>query len=219
MKPLNKKTRSSALLRIAGLFVLSLAISLILGFSLMDFNNISENSSSRELKKINEEVEFQEETFEPAIEELNIKLKDIINKKNSNENIDQDLADLPASITEIKTSIPPEHSWKSLYFEILQTYTDLQTSLKEEVGMMADLERSSGAGEDLARLRQENNDLRGQVKRLESEAASGDPEAEKMLSDAQEQIKKLQEDLDQEKFLSEACNITLKKYKDKYGEL
>ena len=132
----------------------------------------------------NTEIKYQEDNFEPAIDQLNNKIVEILNKKKNNENIDQDLADLPASITEIKTGIPEEHSWKPLYINILQTYSDLQVILKEQVSLSSELDRSSGAGEELSRLRADKIRLEEQVAELQNQG-SGPSEFEQKYRDAQ----------------------------------
>jgi len=74
MKPINKKERSKAFYKVVGLFLFSFAIAMILGFTTMNINKLSDSKSSNELENLQSQLKFQEEVFAPTIDEVTILL-------------------------------------------------------------------------------------------------------------------------------------------------
>jgi len=216
MKPQNKKERASAFYKVIGLFVICMVIALLLGFTLMDFNSLSNNKSSKDLNKIKADMEYQEENFTPSIEELNSKIESIAGKIKQSENADQDLADLPASITTIKSGIPEEHNWKDFYNNILKTYSDLHVALKEQVRIqneMGNLEsRSSGSGEEAIRLRADNTRLQTELNSLKA-SGGANSEYQKKYELSQLSVDSLKNAIEDLEFLVESKDAEINRLK------
>lgn len=212
MKPINKKERSKAFLRVVGLFLLSFAIAIILGFTTMNINRLSDKKSSNDFENLKTQLKFQEEVFAPSIDEITTLIGKVPEYIDGDGNIAVLHADISSKISSTKNQVIVDESWESkLYLDILKIYSELQVALKAQIKLQEELtsclNSSSGAGDQVTRLIADNARLQGEVDQLNSGGGGGSSNevsglekklknAEQLLHDCQTETKALLSQID-----------------------
>jgi len=194
MKPLNKKERNKAFLKVVGLFLISFVIAIIVGFSTMNVSKLSEHNASSELKDLKNNLKFQEEVFAPNVGKTTELLSKVPNYKENGENIEVLNQDIGALLSKTKNQITEDDSWESkMYKDIISGLSALQLAYNEELELREDLGDSSEASEDLQKCKMENTRLQNQINMLQSAVGGGggggSDKAKKDLKDAKNKLK------------------------------
>jgi len=196
MKPLNKKERSKAFYKVVGLFLVSFAIAMILGFTTMNIPRLTDTKSSKDLENLKSQLEFQENVFAPSIDEVTGLLGQVPEYYNGAGNIDVLNADIAAKLSETKNQVVEDETWESkFYLNVIQTFSEYQVALKDNAGIKEELDdcqnRSSGAGDQVSRLVEENKMLKSELDQLK-EGGSG---SSRQIEDLQKRLKETQQEL------------------------
>ncbi len=192
MKPLNKKERDKAFLKVVGLFLLSFIIAIIVGFSTMNVSKLSEHNTSSELKQLKNNLKFQEEVFAPNVGEATGLLSKIPTHEEQGENIEVINQDIGALLSKTKNLIIEDESWKSeMYKNVITALSALQLAYNEQIELREDLGDSDEASEDLQKCKTENTRLQNQINLLQSAGgrASDNSKINKDLRDAQSKLR------------------------------
>jgi chromosome segregation ATPase len=175
MKPLNSKERIKAFYKVTGLFLLCFVLAMLLGFSTMNANKVTDYALTKQLEKYEKDSDFQRNTFQPNIADATKYLQDMQNYKERNLN----RADIATSIDVALKKIKSE--WKvdetdqqyimyknitDIYFALESAYND-KFKLEEQLGQKENDVRS-GSG-DLQRVMERRDELVGENNRLKSE--------------------------------------------------
>ena len=168
MKPLNKDERVRAFNKVVGLFVLSFALAMILGFSTMNMNRMADSQSNRELKKLQSQLKFQREIFAPNINKATKSLSKIPVYKREGENIESLNADIGYLLSTMNNNVPNDDSLESrMYKNILKVYSALQMSYKDQMSLNDELDRSKnstqGGNKELQDCLTKNRDLQTEI--------------------------------------------------------
>ena len=130
MKPLNKKERNKAFYKVVGLFLVSFILALILGFTTMNVGKLSEQKMNTELKKLKENLKFQEEVFAPNVDKSTTLLSKIPNHREVGENLEVLNQDIGALLSQTKNQVEDDESWESgMYKNVIQALSNLQLEL------------------------------------------------------------------------------------------
>lgn len=194
MKPLNKKERSKAFLKVIGLFVLSFAIALILGFSTMNVSKISEHNTKSELEELKNNLKFQREVFAPNVGESAELLSKVPTYEQQGENLEVLNQDIGALISATKNKIVEDESWESkMYKDVMKTLSDLQLAYNQQFELKEQLDDTGDADEKLEKCKNENQQLQNQINVLRASAGSSgggnNAQLEKDLKDAQKKLR------------------------------
>jgi len=109
MKPLNKKERSKAFIKVVGLFLLSFVIAILLGFSTMNVGKLAEQKTSSELERLKNNLKFQEEVFAPHVGETTEMLSKITTANETGENLEVLNQDIAALVSKTKNEIAEDN--------------------------------------------------------------------------------------------------------------
>ncbi|HNU76873.1 MAG TPA: type VI secretion system TssO, partial [Prolixibacteraceae bacterium] len=127
MEPLNKKERANAFKKVIGFFVLSFALAIFVGFTTMNVNKLAESKSMNELKKLKDNLKFQQDIFAPNIDQATKIMAKVPVAKESGENSEILHQDIATLLSTTKNSTSTDESWESkMYQNILKVYSDLQ---------------------------------------------------------------------------------------------
>src|SRR5690554_2849263 len=108
MKPLNKKERNKAILKVTGLFLITFIIAILVGFTTMNTATLSDKKSNTELKKLKDNLKFQEEIFGPNVNQATGLLTKLPKYKEEGENKEVLNQDIAALLSKTKNEIAPE---------------------------------------------------------------------------------------------------------------
>jgi len=198
MKPLNKKERNKAFLKVVGLFLISFIIAIVLGFTTMNTGKLSDKKSNAELKKLKDHLKFQEEVFAPNVgksTELLAKLPVYKEEGENKEVLNQDIA---ALLSKTKNQIVEdeeeneEESWETkMYKNVIQVLSDLQLAYNEQIDLREEIGDSDETARKLQNCIAERNQLQNQVNSLQAGGGGGADcgQIEKDLKDAQHKLR------------------------------
>lgn len=177
MKPLNQKERTSAFLKVVGLFLLCFVIAMFLGFMTMNIKSLEDSKTRGDLEKLKSELKFQQETFAPNIDQVTKIMAKVPVYKEQGENIEILNQDIASLLSTTKNKVTADDSWQSaMYLNILKVYSDLQLNYKEQLKLKEQLEFASsntqGSDKDLQRCLDEKRTLQNEITMLKLTAAS-----------------------------------------------
>lgn len=152
MKPLNSKERYKAYLKVTGWFILSFVLAIILGFSTMNVNKVTDYTCRRQLEELKNNLRFQETVFRPGIHEATMKLQDFSNYKEK-KLIPGDIAtSVEASLGRIKNewTVDEEDQQYLMYKDIVDVYFALESAYLNILKMEEQLQSKELAGQSNA---------------------------------------------------------------------
>jgi Type VI secretion system, TssO len=204
MKPINKKERTKAFNKVIGLFVLCFALAVLVGFTTMNVNRLSDSKSVNELAKLKTSLKFEEETFAPNIDQATKIIVKIPKAKESAENPDLLNAQVADLMSATKSKVTPDESWQSLMYQnIINIYSDLQLAYKDKAKMQERLDdcanNTTGSDKELQRCLNEKRDIQNELTMLKLAGSSGGggggggntAELEKNLKTCNDQVRQL----------------------------
>ncbi len=202
MKPINKKERSKAFYRIVGLFIISFAIAMVLGFTTMNISRLSDSKSNKDFNNLKTHLKFQEEVFAPSIDEITVLIGQVQEYKDGEGNTDIINADIASKLSSTKNQVIEDESWESkLYINVIKVYSNLYGALKEQASIQEQLANclnsSSGSGDQVTRLTADNTRLQGEIEKLKAGGGGGGSsqevtEMEKKLKNAEQLLRDCQ---------------------------
>jgi hypothetical protein len=192
MKPINSKERSKALLKVTGLFLICFILALLLGFSTMNANKVTDYTCKKQVEELKNGLKFLNTVFIPNIDEATKNLQDLPNYKERQKT--------PADIeTNIKVALENiKKDWKvdetdqqyimyknivDIYFGLESAYLDKfkleeQLEQKERVSQTADgelnreLKVRDGFATENESMKLELKNLNSDIKKQQSLAES-----------------------------------------------
>ena len=209
MKPLNKKERSRAFLKVIGLFLISFVIAIIVGFSTMNVSKLSDHNTTVELKELKKNLKFQEEVFAPNVSKTTELLSKVPTYKKNGENIQVLNQDIGALLSTTKNQIVEDESWKSeMYKNIIGALSALQQAYNKQIELHKDLVGLNNAGNNLQKYKAENIRLQNQIDRLK---VAGGLDKTKIMNE----LKDTQNKLKQCNLENDALRREIEKYRNK----
>jgi len=199
MKPLNKKERSKAFIKVVGLFLLSFVIAILLGFSTMNMGKLSEQKSNAELERLKNNLKFQEEVFAPNVEETSGMLSKIPTANETGENLEVLNQDIAALLSRTKNQVKEDEPWESkMYKDVIQALSDLQLAYNNQVKLKAQMGDSDDLGQKLQACITERDRLQTQLSMLQAGGGGGGGGAD---------VAKLEKDLKDTRAQLDRCNL------------
>jgi predicted DNA-binding protein YlxM (UPF0122 family) len=195
MKPLNRKERNKALLKVTGLFLLTFIIAIIVGFTTMNTGRLSDKKSNAELERLKTNLKFQEEIFAPNVNQATGLLTKLPKYKEEGENKEVLNQDIAALLSRTKNEIAPEETWETtMYKDVIQTLSNLQLAYNDKLNLMEDLGDSDQMSKKLQECINEKTQLQNQLNMLQAAGGGGGGGAataqlEKDLKDAQQKLR------------------------------
>ena len=211
MKPLNKKERNRAFLKVVGLFLISFIIAIIVGFSTMNVAKLSEHNSNNELETLKSNLKFQENVFAPNVKKTTDLLYKIPTYEEQGENIQVINQDIGALLSSTKNQISDGDSWKSnMYKDVIKALSELQLAYNKQLELREDLGESSDMDEELQKCKNEKLQLQNQVNLLQSSISRGGGS-----NKAETELKSIQKKLKQCNLENKALRKEIEKYRNK----
>ncbi len=174
MKPLNKKERNKAFYKVVGLFLLSFVIALVLGFTTMNVGKLSEQKSNAELKKLKNQLIFQEEIFAPNVDKTTGLLSRIPTHREEGENLEVLNQDIGALLSQTKNQVKEDKSWESeMYKNVIQALSNLQLAYNNQIKLREQMGSSDELGQKLQATIAERDRLQTQINVLQASAGAG----------------------------------------------
>jgi len=204
MNPINKKERAKAFNKVIGLFVLCFALAVLVGFTTMNVNKLSNSKSVSDLAKIKAGLKFEEEVFAPNIDQATKIMAKIPTARESAENPDLLNAQVADLMSTTKSKVIPDDSWQSMMYQnVIKVYSDLQIAYKESAKLQERLDdcmnNTQGSDKELQRVLDEKRDLQQELTMLKLSGAGGgggggggkssNPDLEKSLKTANDQLR------------------------------
>lgn len=198
MKPLNHKERQKAMFKVIGLFILSFAIAVILGFSTMNVSKISDHNAKTELETLKNNLKFQREVFAPNVAKTKELLMKLPNGSEQGENIEVLNQDIGALLSSTKNQIIESESWEPvMYKDVIQVLSALQLAYNDKIKLQEELGGSDKANEELEQCKLERLQLQNQLSLLQAGNPAGGggggggntEKLEKELKDAQQKLR------------------------------
>ena len=194
MKPLNRKERNKALLKVTGLFLLTFIIAIIVGFTTMNTGKLSDKKSNTELKKLKNNLKFQEEIFAPNVNQASGLLTKLPKYKEEGENKEVLNQDIAALLSKTKNEIAGEETWETtMYKDVIQALSNLQLAYNDKLNLMEDLGESDEVSKKLQECINEKTQLQNQLNMLQAGGGGGGGGAtaqlEKDLKDAMQKLR------------------------------
>jgi hypothetical protein len=168
MKALNQKERSKAWQKVAGFFVFTFILAMVLGFVTMNVNRLTDTKTKTDLEKLQNEQQFQREVFAPNVAIATTNLAKVPVYREEGENIEVLNSNIAGVISQTMKDIRDDESWESkMYRDILKVYSELQQAYRnqnrlvdEQKALQAELNIAklaggSGVSENMARLERE----------------------------------------------------------------
>jgi hypothetical protein len=216
MKPLNRKERSKAYLKVTGWFTLCFVLAILLGFSTMNVNKVTDYTCRKQLEELKSNLRFQETVFCPGIQEATLRLQDFSDYKEK-KLVPGDIAtSIEATLGKIKAewTVDEKDQQYLMYKNIIDVYFKLESqylnSLKMEEQLHArELAGQSNAGELQLQLKKKD-DIEKENLILKSDKESLMSASEKL----QGQNTSLQNQLKEMQSQHEKIQAQLKKCRD-----
>lgn len=178
MKPINQKERSKAYLKVVGLFVLCFALAMVLGFTTLNVNKLTDSKTKSDLQKLQGQLKFQQEIFAPNIDQITKTLAKVPVYREEGENIEVLNSNIASLISQTIKEVKDDGSWESaMYKNILKVYSDLQLSYKDQLRMKDELysfkNSTQGSDKDLQRCLDEKRALQTELNLLKLAGGGG----------------------------------------------
>jgi hypothetical protein len=180
MKPTNKKERANAYKKVAGVFIVTFALAMFLGFTTMNVNKLTDSKTKSDLQAVQDQLKFQKEVFAPNVEQMTKTLAKVPVFREQGENIDVLNSNIATLIGQTLNSVKDDESWESkMYKDVLKVYSSLQLSYKDQLKMKDELDSwknsTQGSDKDLQRCLDEKRSLQSELNMLK--IAGGSPSA------------------------------------------
>ncbi len=200
MKPVNKKERAKAFNKVIGLFVLSLVLALLVGFTTMFEGNLSDRQSVSQLKQREAQETWERETLSPNLLEASATLDKVPTAAQNKENLDELNNKIGLLLVEAKKNLVIDDTWKSiLYQDILKVYSDLHVAYKKQLQLEEQLvacqNNTQGSNVDLQRYISEVKELKQENLLLKATGGGGGGGGGGNTAQLQSVLDKAQEDL------------------------
>ncbi len=174
MKPLNKKDRNKAFFKVIGFFLASFIIALVLGFTTMNIGKLSVQQSNKELERLKQNLQFQEEIFAPNVGEATGLIAKIPRHEEEDVNIEVLNQDIGAILSQTKNKVPEEESWETtMYQDVIKALSDLQLAYNRQINLMEEMGDSDQTSQKLQECISERSRLQNQVNMLQASAGGG----------------------------------------------
>lgn len=174
MKPLNKKERNKAILKVTGLFLITFIIAILVGFTTMNTATLSDKKSNTELKKLKDNLKFQEEIFGPNVNQATGLLTKLPKYKEEGENKEVLNQDIAALLSKTKNEIAPEETWETtMYKDVIQSLSNLQLAYNDQISLLEDLGQSGEVSKKLQECMAEKNQLQNQLNMIQASGGGG----------------------------------------------
>ncbi len=201
MKAVNNKERAKAYNKVIGLFLLSLALALLVGFSTMNSDAIANRKSAADLAKKEAEEKYERDILAPRLLDASATLDKIPTADENKENLDELNQKVGKLLVEAKDNLVKDESWKSgMHQNILKVYSDLHVAYKQQIELtkqLADCQNNTqGSNVDLQRALTENKELKQELNLLRLTGGGGTSgggstaQLEKQLNQANEDLRK-----------------------------
>jgi hypothetical protein len=143
MKPINSKERSKALLKVAGLFLLCFILAMLLGFSTMNANKVTDYTCKRQLEELNNDLKFLNTVFIPNIEEATKNLQDLPNYKERQKTTADIETNIKVALANIKKDWKVDETDQQyiMYNNIVDTYFALESAYMDKFKLQEQLEQ------------------------------------------------------------------------------
>jgi hypothetical protein len=200
MKPLNQKERSKAYQKVVGLFVLCFALAMVLGFTTLNVNKLTDTKTKSDLQRLQSQLKFQQEVFSPNVDQVTKTLAKVPVYREEGENIEVLNSNIASVLSQTMKEVKDDESWESaMYRNILKVYSDLQLSYKDQLRMKDELDSwknsTQGSDKDLQRCLDEKRALQTEVNMLKL-AGGGGGAAGGNLAQLEKDLQKARKDLD-----------------------
>jgi len=197
MKPLNSNERARAFFKVVGLFVLCFALAMLLGFSTMNVNKMTDSTLRKQVEELKKDLLFQEEVFQPNIEDATKKLKDLSNYKEKTLDPNATKSDIETSLKKIMSEWKvDEESWQyPMYKNIVDIYFALESAYDSKFKLEEQLEATKGVTQSVDYDLQRQMDKRDELEKDNISMKSEIENLSKNFGDLQKQSEKLQNQL------------------------
>jgi len=175
MKPLNSKERIRAFYKVIGLFIICFALAVLLGFSTMNVNKMTDSTLRKQVDALKNDLLFQEEVFQPNIESATKQLKNLSNYKEKSLDPNATKSDIETSLKKIMSEWKVDETDQQyiMYKNILDVYFALELAYDSKFRLEEQLERKEGEGKtvdsDLQRVIDRRDELERENKILKSD--------------------------------------------------
>jgi chromosome segregation ATPase len=178
MKPLNQKERSKAYQKVVGLFVLCFALAMVLGFTTLNTNKLTDSKTKSDLQRLQDQLKFQQEIFAPNVDQVTKTLAKVPVYREEGENIEVLNSNIASVLSQTIKEVKEDESWESLmYKNVLKVYSDLQLSYKDQLRMKDELDSwknsTQGSDKDLQRCLDEKRALQSELNMLKLAGGGG----------------------------------------------
>jgi hypothetical protein len=141
MKPINSKERSKALLKVTGLFLLCFILAMLLGFSTMNANKVTDYTCRKQLEELNNDLKFLNTVFEPNIDEATRNLQDLPNYKERQKTPADIETSIKIALGNIKKDWIEDDQQYNMYKNIVDTYFALESAYLDKFKLEEQLEQ------------------------------------------------------------------------------
>jgi hypothetical protein len=182
MKPLNSKERTRAFYKVISMFIFCFSIAMILGFSTMSVNKMTDYTTRKQLEALKNDLIFQEKVFQPNIDDATKKLTDLSNYKEKTLDLNATKSDIETSLKKIMSAwkVDEESGQYLMYKNIVEIYFALESAYDKKYKLEEQLEQkervTQTADGDLNRelkirdgFAKENESLKLEIKNLDSD--------------------------------------------------
>jgi hypothetical protein len=141
MKPINSKERSKTLLKVTGLFLLCFILAMLLGFSTMNANKVTDYTCRKQLEELNNDLKFLNTVFEPNIDEATRNLQDLPNYKERQKTPADIETSIKIALGNIKKDWIEDDQQYNMYKNIVDTYFALESAYLDKFKLEEQLEQ------------------------------------------------------------------------------
>jgi len=141
MKPNNSKERSKALLKVTGLFLLCFILAMLLGFSTMNANKVTDYTCRKQLEELNNDLKFLNTVFKPNIDEATRNLQDLPNYKEKQKTPADIETSIKIALGNIKKDWIEDDQQYNMYKNIVDIYFALESAYLDKFKLEEQLEQ------------------------------------------------------------------------------
>ena len=141
MKPINSKERSKALLKVTGLFLLCFILAMLLGFSTMNANKVTDYTCRKQLEELNNDLKFLNTVFKPNIDEATRNLQDLPNYKEKQKTPADIETSIKIALGNIKKDWIEDDQQYNMYKNIVDIYFALESAYLDKFKLEEQLEQ------------------------------------------------------------------------------
>jgi chromosome segregation ATPase len=175
MEPLNSQERARAYYKVTGFFVVCFILAILLGFSTMNVNKVMDYASRNQLEKLKNDLAFQENLFQPNIEDATKNLKELPNYKTKALDLNATKGDIETSLKKIMSGWKVDETDQKymMYKNIVDIYFALESAYDNNFKLEDRLESKEGdvktVDGDLQRVIDRRDELERENKMLKSD--------------------------------------------------